>query len=578
MTEIYLFKMLESRSLEVNALNIECKTKAPKLSSQRLPRFMRRRASSHNPKRVPKSIRQSVIKKLNETKTKSKTKKKNKKKFVNKKKLETSIKNRNHRKDRTVLHVWFAKRFKMELYWNCLLPKNNTTKNSRILYNSSKNDCVFYYLAFCQCIQIDYSLSNREHLINYLSHFTHSDIGCGFGAKIYEMANREGITVLYDYDSYPFDAITSCYFLWNQSFSKLWLWVHISVYDQVFERLTHRMTDSTYFKFNRRNGQLERFRLIGPKAHELLSNCFKFNFIEIFNSDPTTTQTVHYFRFNETNPSLINYNECNLFKDVTHNNERSLEYDFLIILKNNAFNKRFSTDIIVLSESAKQLWHSITKNRSHKVGGIRDIEMIALNTSSLLFPKIGFTDITANKEKLKALRDVSESEKPFYVLRNEAIVSKLTKNINSLSSINSILNAIKYKNLALLNVEVICVNRGVPQELDSILIPTENEIKNSVNSLTDVRKTAEDVSDENDSNSNREPIGLIEFGAYSMEISRGKALGFITIAGFEELIKIRDKVSINKFYKNNIFASIKSLKSSKYRIVTLKVIDSVISA
>jgi hypothetical protein len=203
--------------------------------------------------------------------------------------------------------------------------------------------------------------------------------------------------------------------------------------------------------------------------------------------------------------------------------------------------------------------------------------MIALNTSSLLFPKIGFTDITANKEKLKALKDVSESEKPFYVLRNEAIVSKLTKNIDSLS-INNILSAIEHKNLALLNVEVICVNRGVLQELDSILIPTENEITNFVNSLTDVKKTAEDVSDENDCNSNREPIGFIEFGAYSMEISRGKALGFITIAGFEELIKIRDKVSINKFYKNNIFASIKSLKSSKYRIVTLKVIDSVISA
>jgi hypothetical protein len=146
----------------------------------------------------------------------------------------------------------------------------------------------------------------------------------------------------------------------------------------------------------------------------------------------------------------------------------------------------------------------------------------------------------------------------------------LTKNINSLS-INSILSAIEHKNLALLNVEVICVNRGVPQELDSILIPTENEIKNSVSS-------SEDVSDENDPNSNREPIGFIEFGAYSMEISRGKALGFITIAGFEELIKIRDKLSLNKFYKNNIFASVKSLKCSKYRIVTLKVIESVIWA
>ncbi|CAG2180942.1 unnamed protein product, partial [Oppiella nova] len=57
-TEIYILKRIESHCLEMDSLNTECKTKAPKLMSQRLPRFMRRRASSHNPKRVPKSVRQ----------------------------------------------------------------------------------------------------------------------------------------------------------------------------------------------------------------------------------------------------------------------------------------------------------------------------------------------------------------------------------------------------------------------------------------------------------------------------------------------------------------------------------------
>ena len=568
----------------MDSLKTECQKNSPKLMSQRLPRFMRRRASSHNPKRVPKSVRQSYDNKSNKTETqKNQKKSKNKnKKYVNKKKSELSLKRRHQKKERSVLHVWFAKRFKMKIYWNCLLPEKNTTKNQRLLYHNSKNDYIFEYLSHYSCLQIDYSKSERQQLISFLADFVDSEVSYSFGAKIYESERREGMTVLYDYKSYPFKPLVSSYFLWNQNNSKLWLWIHISVYDKVFQLLSDysKQNYSQKFQFNRKTKQLERFRLFGPKALQLLSKCFNFDFNAI-NLSEVCADSVHYFRSSDNIISLIESNETNLFRDNpgSVSQKKSLNcFDFILILKNRLYNNRMTFDLIVSTDSAKTFWKTFTENRGHRVGGLHDLQMIAFNTSSLLFPSFGFIDAEENKTKVEKLKELLEidSDKDVFVIRNDSILLKLSQDL-SLPVVNQVLDSIKHS-FGLINVELICVDRGVPQELDPICLPTEEDIQRIVD------KTEDQNTDESDGTQKpkvieRKVIGLIEFGNFSLETSRGKGLGVISLTSLKQLIQINDKIKQkNQNYKNSkIFATFKSLKSGLYRKVSLKVIDSVFS-
>jgi len=141
---------------------------------------------------------------------------------------------------------------------------------------------------------------------------------------------------------------------------------------------------------------------------------------------------------------------------------------------------------------------------------------------------------------------------------------------------SDVLNSItgRYKSNALINVEIVCVGRGVPQELDYICIPTECEMQNTFNNTT-LDKSIDGLENEKTSEMTRKIIGLIEFGKYSLETSVGKGLGVITITGLEELIQMNEKLK-NK-YKNKIFAVFKSNKSGLYRVVSIKVIDSIFS-
>ncbi|XP_054154470.1 ribonucleases P/MRP protein subunit popl-1-like [Oppia nitens] len=580
-SDIYLMKQIESHSLELNSLTADCRTKLPKLMSQRLPRFMRRRASSHNPKRVPKSIRLAIEGKTNDSiekhkKLKNQKKNKKHKKFVNEIKRKESIQRRNQKSERSVLHVWFAKRFHMKMFYNRLMPNNNCTKNERILYQNSKQDFVAYYLSTYVCIEIDYSVSEKQLLIDFLTKFTHLDISPSFGAKIYESGNREGITIIYNYESYPFEPLVSINFVWNHKFTKLWIWCHICVYDKLlnlFYDCQQKYLSKVDFKINGHKNQLERFRIIGPKGLMLLSKCFNFDFNQIL--DPKTVNSVHYLRISENKTSLIDSNETNLFLDncfVSSSKKFINCFDFMLITKNNTFKNRVTYDLVVLSEFANRLWHKICENRGHRVGGIHDLNMISLNTSSLMFPEFGFIDSFENKTTIELLNKLLKREpnSTLYIIRNDLMLSMLCKDLRLLSKIS--FNNIYNKDNALINVEVVCVGRGVPQQFDYICVPNDSDIE-SIGQTSD-----EDIINEDKCNQlNRKIIGLIEFGKYSLEISRGKGLGVITIIGLEELIQINDNINLKNNYKNNIIAIFKSNKSCIYRQIIIKAIDSAFS-
>src|SRR5690606_7295813 len=76
---------------------------------------------------------------------------------------------------RTLLHLWFAKRFKFDSKWNRLIPYKNNCKNQRILYRCSKRGYTVFYLPFMKSLLLDYSKVTRHEVLSVLAHFCSED-------------------------------------------------------------------------------------------------------------------------------------------------------------------------------------------------------------------------------------------------------------------------------------------------------------------------------------------------------------------------------------------------------------------
>ena len=545
--------------------------------SQRLPRFMRRRASSHNPKRIPRSVRQLIGKSSDQNKQ-SDNKKNNtyKRKHVNKKKQQISVKRRSQREDRSVLHIWFAKRFQMVMHCNRLIPMKNNTKNQRILYHKSKDDVVFYYHSLENCIEIDYSNCSEQEVINYLSKFINEEIG----SRLEMDKDREVNAIFYDPNN-PTKPLSPVKLIWSQTGSKLLILNNVCESENIESTLiqiSDQCLSSKLSIVNKKNN-LDRLRVIGPKTLHLLSRCLNFDFNVKLSYNETKSDSIHYFRYNDNTVSAIDSSQTSLFngepKDDTFSKSLSKDFDFALIIKNKALNNRFVIDIIVSSDSVKTLWYRITENRSHRVGGLRDMETMALNTSSLFFPQFGFIDHKDNQLKLQILKQhLNCVDQDMIVLRNVSLICKLSRNMSS-NNLNQISESVGSR-CVLINVEVLCVGRGVPQEFDLICLPSKEEVQR----VFEVRRDSnvDSFVELNDKSDERKTIGLIEFGKYCLERSRGKGLGVISIAGLKEVIAVNESIQSDNYYKNNrIVATFRSLKSGLCRTVFVKLIDSVLS-
>lgn len=155
--EVSIEAWVKARNVEIAALAEECKVKLPQQMSQRLPRYMRRRAASGNPKRIPKSVRPWWL----DEKPSVKKKKKQKPKRIPASLAIRSRNKRNQDPTRSPIHVWLAKRFKIQLMWNRRIAWSNCTKNQRSLFRKSKSSyCIYYLSNFMRCIRSDLVQSN----------------------------------------------------------------------------------------------------------------------------------------------------------------------------------------------------------------------------------------------------------------------------------------------------------------------------------------------------------------------------------------------------------------------------------
>lgn len=367
--DVNLLNMIESRIMEIVQIEDECKRKLPKLYLQRLPRFMRRRAACHNIKRLPKRLRPDLIGSSFGSKDRSKLLKYRRRLRFRKHKriLKKHARHKFTDPDKSLLHKWFAKRFKMgdEGALNHV-PLYNNTKNQRNLYRQSHYGCS--YLSMGHLIPLKLTLSpptDQYHLINQLeqlNRLTDPTSGFTFLARALMNGNYEVCVHLYKLDTLPKKYLCPAltHFSGAQvgkdsSSSELTLWVPRNNYQAVSDQLEIISKESTkefsVTKIYPRDWT--RVRLVGPNAFD--------EAVKLAEDKDKHTSAIEDVRI-KLNASL----------GITMGRHISEKYaNFIYYLS-----KPRLVDIVFKTSAGRMLWHDLIKNKAHLVGGYRDIERV----------------------------------------------------------------------------------------------------------------------------------------------------------------------------------------------------------
>lgn len=272
--------------------------KSEMLIHQQLPNHMRRRAMSHNPKRIPFKYRKIHISQMqksglnNDNATKKRPSRKYRRKPCN------LLKEYNRRKLNNVwleTHIWHAKRFRMCNLWGYRIPFTTNDKRYRASYKAIKSHCMLQDMSYYGCIEISGPL---DVLKKELSRIIAKEVKPSITAQCYISGAREGTTDVFKIDSYPYGAIANVRFLWNSHESdkkSLWIFIHPAAYRDVLNEViklfqansttdvnSNLMVRNPKYENEERNvsivelkDTLNRFRLTGSLVNAVLAKALK---------------------------------------------------------------------------------------------------------------------------------------------------------------------------------------------------------------------------------------------------------------------------------------------------------------
>ncbi|GFE52722.1 RNase P subunit [Babesia ovis] len=150
---VHVKKFLESRCLEIEELMSTLKqTEKQDRIFQRLPFVLRRRATSHNPFRVPKRLRLHLAREMSRSMPKcAKRLRKDARHRLNR--LE-EYRRRCERNQWLETHLYHAKRFKMATLWGYRVAYSTTQKCRRRCMRYCKRRCVIHDLSYVSAITV----------------------------------------------------------------------------------------------------------------------------------------------------------------------------------------------------------------------------------------------------------------------------------------------------------------------------------------------------------------------------------------------------------------------------------------
>jgi ribonuclease P/MRP protein subunit POP1 len=227
---------VSSRVRELKKLfNDIASTKSEMLVHQMLPNHMRRRAMSHNPKRLPLKYRQIHINQMAKSGPNAKKRRPSRK---YRRKASNLMKEYTRRKQKNVwleTHIWHAKRYHMKELWGYKIPFAPTDKRYRASYKAAANHCLLQDFSFVGAIEVSGPI---EELKDKFRLVTSQDCGLTLMAKCFQNGTREGQVDLFRANSYPNQALARVNFLWKpteDSKKTVWIFVHPTAYQEVLE-------------------------------------------------------------------------------------------------------------------------------------------------------------------------------------------------------------------------------------------------------------------------------------------------------------------------------------------------------
>ncbi|XP_061675526.1 ribonucleases P/MRP protein subunit POP1 isoform X2 [Syngnathoides biaculeatus] len=198
-----------------------------------LPKHMRRRAMSHNTKRLPCRLREMANKmreKCLQGSFKKKAHSKNKSRKARRHHGNLLLEfNRRQRKNVWLeTHIWHAKRFHMVKKWGYSLGDRPTLKCYRPCYRAMSTHCLLQDLSYYCCLELQ---GEEDKLLDCLSQLTSKETGPTFAQRLCLSGQRQGSVVLYRAGQFPLKPLGPATFLWRPRtlgtvYRQIWTWVH----------------------------------------------------------------------------------------------------------------------------------------------------------------------------------------------------------------------------------------------------------------------------------------------------------------------------------------------------------------
>ncbi|XP_059984043.1 ribonucleases P/MRP protein subunit POP1 isoform X3 [Lagenorhynchus albirostris] len=235
----------QARAAEISAmLKAVAQKSSNSLVFQTLPRHMRRRAMSHNVKRLPRRLQEIAQKEAEKAVHQKKEHSKNKCHKARRCHINRMLEfNRRQKKNKWLeTHIWHAKRFHMVKRWGYCLGERPTVKSHRACYRAMTSRCLLQDLSYYCCLELK---GKEEEILKALSPMCSIDTGLTFAAVHCLSGKRQGRLMLYRANKYPREMLGPVTFIWkaertpgDTSESRhLWIWLHPSLKQDILEEI-----------------------------------------------------------------------------------------------------------------------------------------------------------------------------------------------------------------------------------------------------------------------------------------------------------------------------------------------------
>ncbi|XP_054446283.1 ribonucleases P/MRP protein subunit POP1 [Pteronotus mesoamericanus] len=235
----------QARAAEISAmLKAVTQKSSNSLVFQTLPRHMRRRAMSHNVKRLPRRLQEIAQKEAEKAVHQKKEHSKNKCHKARRCHINRVLEfNRRQKKNIWLeTHIWHAKRFHMVKRWGYCLGERPTVKSHRACYRAMTNRCLLQDLSYYCCLELK---GKEEEILKALSPMCSIDTGLTFAAVHCLSGKRQGSLVLYRANKYPQGMLGPVTFIWKPERTpgdvsesrQLWIWLHPTLKQEILEEV-----------------------------------------------------------------------------------------------------------------------------------------------------------------------------------------------------------------------------------------------------------------------------------------------------------------------------------------------------